>query len=227
MKARPIIFSAPMVRALLDGRKTQTRRIIRPAPPAGAILQGHVVGSSDKSRIGKVMWMNGAVSHVARLPYGKIGDLLWVRESLKIFNTIHRETGEYGLAAYYAAGGGDMQTWVWNGRTDASGIPSIHMPRSASRLTLKITDIRVERLQDISEEDAIAEGVEKAFFQGFKIYHKWALPNESYPSAKDSFQSLWESIHGKESWQENPWVWVISFEVIHANVDKILAGEGE
>ena len=102
-----------------------------------------------------------------------------------------------------------------------NGPPSIHMPRWASRLTLELTDVRVERLQDISEQDAVAEGIERCAIGGraWRIYSKSALPNEGYPNPRDSYESLWQSINSRSSWDANPWVWVLAFNVHHGNVD--------
>lgn len=219
MKARPILFSGPMVQALLAGRKTQTRRVVKPQP-----------GDHHSDEGFGVMHRN---------PYGQPGDLLCVRESLRLFKTVHIETAETGLAAYWKAGGGDMQTWEWTGRSDVETIPSIHMPRRFSRLTLEITDVRVERLQDISAADALAEGIVN-YGQapaGHDLFAHWgalrrtadglaAAINSISRDPEGAFQRLWESINGAKSWEANPWVWVIEFKVHHCNVDELLRQRG-
>ncbi len=215
MKARPILMSSPMIRALLDGRKTQTRRVVKPQPFKVDAGFAWLPPKPDAT---------GCTFSPIPCPYGKPGDLLWVRESLRIFNTVHLETGEHGLAAYYSAGGGDMQTWEWNGRGDTTGIPSIHMPRAVSRLTLELTEVRVERLQDISEADATAEGVypiteEPGRWLNGKVNFKYSNP-------LPAFIGLWCSINGQLAWKDNPWVWCLSFRIHQKNVDALLAELG-
>nr|WP_186019955.1 hypothetical protein [Burkholderia gladioli] len=189
MKERPIIFSAPMMRAILDGRKSQTRRVVK-VQPAGA-------------------W---AAPGRTSCPYGLIGDRLWVRESF------------WGCDA---PGFGDQPCVVyddeWHGKEYRPAeirpwarkfgrIPAIHMPRDCSRITLEITDVRVERLQDISEQDAIAEGICKTGSGFWSTYGQREVDGTFSP--RSSFQSLWESINGLISWESNPWVWVIEFRRI-------------
>jgi hypothetical protein len=181
MKERPILFSAPMVRAILERRKTQTRRIMKPQP-YGFLFQKPV-----KS-------LGGAE---IKCPYGQTGDRLWVRETWGTdapnLDTCRRGVESDGLfyGPYYAA---DAD---WFDNHTVRMRPSIHMPRWASRITLEITNVRVERLQDISREDAIAEGTPP--------------PDAAY-SMRDSYMMLWESINGRGSWATNPWVWVIEFK---------------
>lgn len=164
MKERPILFSTPMVRAILDGSKTQTQRVVK-----------HKQTPWNPDHIA---W------DMTTCPYGKAGDRLWVREAF-----CDARQGSYGRVLYRASGDVCCR---WH--------PSIHMPREISRITLEITDVRVEMLQDISEDDAEAEG----------IYTAPSCP------AYDSFASLWKSINGAESWHENPWVWVVEFHQIDA-----------
>lgn len=180
MKERPILFSAPMVRAILDDRKTQTRRIIKGStehkgPYNPAYLEIHK--SSDG-------WKQIC-------PYGKPGDKLWVRET---FGYVDKEV------KYRADTHNDMLPPDWK--------PSIHMPRNASRINLLIKNIRIERLQNISEKDCFSEGIEKP--SQFDEYRA-QLHNYKF-IAKAAFESLWKSVNGKESWDLNPWVWVIYFE---------------
>lgn len=200
MAERPIIFSAPMVRAILAERKTQTRRILKPVTGA---TTADVEWSNNPSGIGQI----------GRLPLDKmrptrfsVGDLLWVRESWTA-----RMTGGWTIAdarsrmyrqeiIYRADGVESIDGW-W---------PSIHMPREFSRVTLKVTGVKVERLQDISEEDAKAEGVKEQAGQFAGCYTiEGAI---SGTTATACFQRLWESINGPGSWDANPWVAAISFE---------------
>lgn len=175
IKERPILFSAPMVRAILEGRKTQTRRIIK-SRKNNSIFMG---GWTDSFILdeGNREWT------LSECPYGQPGDHLWVRESWQ----------KFGKEYAYAATDGDIYP-------ETKWRPSIHMPRAASRLTLEITDIRAERLHDITEADAIAEGCESG--------GNW----DSAPTVQ--YSNLWETINGPGSWEANPWVWVITFKKI-------------
>lgn len=196
MKTRPILCSAPMVQALLEGRKTQTRRIVKPQPNGGPQAEMINLGGA---------WglLDGILSGEWCCPYGQPGDLLYVKETVGKFDG--REPDAY--EGRYAADGEEaFDGWYWKRPL----LPSIHMPRWASRLTLRITDVRVERLQDISEDDAYAEGVTHAEWGGM--------------NAREGFRRLWESIYGTGSWDANPWVWVISFDVIQQNVDDMIVG---
>ncbi len=215
MKKRPILFSAPMVRAILAGTKTQTRRVVKhsPAPwnPEHTALD------------------------MTRCPYGQPGDRIWVRESWRIgawnehagtvaldyladghcraewlalagdddgeiFSRLWQQSTDDAIKVY---GQQDRYTWT-PGESPCRWRPSIHMPRWASRILLEITGVRVERLQDISEADAKAEGV--------------TLPPSTcnmYDGIwRDGYRDLWESINGHGSWDANPWVWVIEFKRI-------------
>jgi len=136
-------------------------------------------------------------------PYGQIGDVLWVRET-------HQYTDaslNFQPGYVYKATDPDWETmegWKWN--------PSIHMPKAACRLWLKVTNVRVERLQDISEEDAIAEGIERINPEGLLAFKSYAVDYPATVFPYVSFQTLWHKINGRESWEANPWVWVIEFE---------------
>lgn len=186
MKEKPIIFSAPMVRAILEGRKTQTRRVVKVQPEHDAD------GKLFKLRINEG-W------NYSDCPYGQPGDQLWVRETFCIPTDF--DSGEELSPEYRATCKGHAFDGCWK--------PSIHMPRRASRIDLKVNNIRVERLQDISEEDAKAEGVTDPT-AGTEFQ---APPDAHYKSGpKTWFAMLWQSIHGKGSWNENPWVWVVEFE---------------
>jgi hypothetical protein len=187
---RPILFSGEMVRAILDGRKTQTRRVVdfkRIAKQTGC-TKGRLAYSPTFESWG-VFDGNGAADLcLVDCPYGAPGDTLWVRETCMIT----------GTAVSYRADGEMLPHFREQG---CKWRPSIHMPRWAARILLEVTAVRVERLQEISEADAIAEGC-KATHHG------------DGSSATDAYQYLWDSINGKRegcSWDANPWVWVIEF----------------
>jgi hypothetical protein len=185
MKERPILFSAPMVRALLAGTKVQTRRVVKPRKDRdiGCDLAPHELAGE----------VNGGEYRNA---YCAPGDRLWVRETW----------------AEHSAGG-FMYAASWSAHAligHPKWRPSIHMPRAASRITLEVTDVRVERLQDISEADALAEGIDmQPRLAGYSkdAGCKWEPANPI-----EVFCNLWESIKGPGSWDANPWVWVVEFK---------------
>lgn len=191
MANRPILFSAPMVRALLNGRKTQTRRILKALPNRTIFFDPQKAGLNQ-----------------FQSPRIKTGDRLYVRE--------HWRT-----------------TWQWDDvpprnvspdavvtfEADGSGVSgkhrqAMHMPKWASRITLLVEGVKIERLQDISEDDAKAEGAEKAYYDDLSA----ALPEEEY---RAGYARLWESINAPGSWAANPWVVVYTFTVHHGNIDQI------
>lgn len=186
-KERPILFKADMVRAILDGRKTQTRRLLRV----------HISGGRYWTPLYQVQPQGDgtwADSHCEsfRCPYGVAGDRLWVRERLAeviggwIYVTDCAPVPPTGNRSPISKSGRNY-------------CPSIFMPRWASRITLEITEVRVERVQGISEKDARAEGCHVGVGAG------------NWRNARHRYQDLWDSINGKVAWDENPWVWVISF----------------
>lgn len=200
MKERPILFSAPMIRAVLAGTKTQTRRLVKPAPPPDLPHSG---GTSWlwSEKLGNFQ-PYGTVGHIPmpmkmgiRCPFGVIGDRLWVRESFRMSAS--------GGEVHYPASLSDYdraEKGPWK--------PSIHMPRAASRIDLDVTGVRVERLQDITPSDAIAEGI----FGDGRYATEPPLP---YPVA--TFKKLWDSINGgRGSWASNPWVWAVSFRRVES-----------
>lgn len=235
IKERPILFSAPMVRAILEGRKTVTRRAVKPQPPEGHKWCGWIVDSTCTKEIGAASWgeSSGPLqrnSVYARCPYGKPGARLWVRETWHCDHfevqkgpylqpaDMHdleqsREDGELvyaadGLAPYEQ----EQPTWK----------PSIHMPRWASRILLEITDVRVERLQDGEGETAfesryISEGINR-IHQGDGDYAFHPFKSEpgvgNWTDPFDAWRELWVGINGAESWNANPWVWVVEFKQV-------------
>lgn len=211
MTEKPILFSTPMVRAILDGRKSQTRRVMKPQP--------------DAVHDGEPYWFIGGyrtrmdANNPLVCPYGFPGSRLWVRETCRaeelpsgldgvryladdcfipIDNT--PESGDAWLDLRYY---GKRASPVAPVKT----VPAIHMPRWASRISLEITGVRVERLQDISEADALAEGVNV-----HPDHH--GKPRTSIYSPVQAYADLWDQINGPESWAANPWVWAVSFRRI-------------
>lgn len=204
-KERPILFSTEMVQRIIDGRKTQTRRIIKPQPVL--FPTGWQYGKGYKNSCSASASPATDILFIYGCPYGRRADRLWVRETWnQIFNGI---TDEY----IYAATDNDVFS-------ETKWRPSIHMPRAACRLLLEITDVRVEQLQDINRADAIAEGLHFTISNGgpniyYDNYHtgRWLDP-EMLNNPIGSFRTLWEKINGPGSWDANPWVWVISFKKI-------------
>lgn len=189
MKERPIIFSAPMVRAILSGAKTQTRRVMK--------VRCHSICENDDGKLwpwSEDVELTEDFWHPC--PFGQPGDRLWVRETWgalpHMLGGFQRESLRYRADGEYQ---NEHGAWRWR--------PSIHMPRWASRITLEITGVRVERLQDISEADAKAEGV--------SMPDGTPAPPDFW-SYQQEFRHLWEQINGPGSWDANPWVWVIEFK---------------
>lgn len=196
-KERPILFSGEMVRAILAGQKTQTRRIA-PFNPNSHGVPFKYINKAEAKVFGLKF---GAIHELAnvRCRYGEPDDRLWVRETWQAWAEFDGSpaaaiSAEARLRLNYPANG---NTW------DARLRPSIHMPRWASRILLEITDIRVERLQDISVADAIAEGV--------KTCEGELVTNGCWYSEDELYSMLWTKIHGHGSWNSNPWVWVVEF----------------
>ena len=193
MKSRPILFSAPMVRALLAGTKTQTRRIVKPTK----VPYGHWGVETRGARHELTHWDNDtAETSLLTCPHGEPGDQLWVRETWA--EGIH-QMADVDHWAYAADHFGVQQ------RLGERWKPSIHMPRAASRITLEITEVRVERLGDISEADAWAEGIDQAEVLSMGC---------TYGASVAAYSALWERINGPGSWDLNPWVWALDFRRI-------------
>lgn len=212
MKEIPILFSTEMVQAILEGRKTMTRRIVKPQIRNGVTLQFHPDGYClQRSDITGFFDTN----HI-KCKYGQPGDVFWVRETWCLTQPKDPETYYFG----YKCGIQPYSSFAASEKFDFSSPdkwhPSIHMPKEAARIWLQVEEIRVERLQDITEEDAIAEGVEKVGDR-FKNYYqpgKTVKQVVGFLQAKISFKSLWNEINGEESWDSNPWVWVVKFKVL-------------
>jgi len=200
MKTKPILFSTSMVQAILKSRKTQTRRIIKGYP------------TSDEALNIKDIFEHNSDYVISQSPYGKVGDILWVRETFQITDFLHPSDENYGYIYKASENGKDWEEnnegWIWK--------PSIFMPKEACRIFLEVTDVRVERLQDISERDSSREGI-KMRVGGVPPYDSFyqmpGCPNR-FQTAKQAFHHLWASINGKESWHQNPWVWVYEFKQV-------------
>lgn len=233
IKERPILFSGSMVRAILEGKKTQTRRVLKLKEPV--FLEG--LKSFYKDGGGNwVGWTDDSPSHAEftknaypngegiNCPYGKPGDRLWVRETWRPALSGTHECFAYRADMKYRCGK-DAPEPVMNGWKS-----SIHMPRKVSRLLLEVTEIRVQRLQDISEEDAIAEGIQR-FDDGLDAYalasgrevHEYFYGTQKLArscmekTAKEAVRRLWDVINAsKHPWINNPWVWVVSFKPVEA-----------
>lgn len=186
MTERPIIMSAPMVRAILAGKKTQTRRVLRDQAPIdlGASANGTHLNRRPVHDHGKLV---GHRMAPVLCPYGQSGDRLWVRETFAKHPTAYRAdfTDQRDI---------DVVRWT----------PAIHMPRSACRLVLDVMDVEVERLQDITSDDCVAEGIEP---------HDSGDAIEEATFNRAAYEELWDSLNAKRgySWASNPWVWVVSF----------------
>lgn len=236
MKERPIIFSGPMVRAMLDGRKTQTRRIVKWKPRRSehgrrfhnlGVALGHYNAANTSSGWvlrERLAGIRNDLTMPAFCPYGVPGDRLWVREKWRATGTgqlldddgVLRDRPNSREQCVYAADEvADAGPWR----------PSILMPRLASRITLEVKNVRVERVQDISEGDAIAEGAERNVDAGHEgewqpdwgyrtLCAHYPSGCECFPNAtaRDWYRELWNTINGDGSWAADPWVWVIEFE---------------
>jgi hypothetical protein len=195
MKEHPILFSTEMVKAILEGRKTQTRRALQPQ-----VLDIIPMKTPDE-------WIalterNPNHGKVIKCRFGQVGGRLWLREAF--CNLCPDEQGFCYKADREHNPASDLCAAEWK--------PSIFMPRWASRITLEITGIRVERLQAITPEDAKAEGIYSNSIYGDFAFH-WADTNSGYATARTAYSVLWDSINGKKyPWASNPWVWCIEFK---------------
>ena len=208
MNIKPILFSTEMVQAILEGRKTQTRRIIKPQPKEGIITTAFDFKKgfyASKIKIEE----NPDRFEITKLfnPKYQTGDILWVRESFA-----KPPIYAFGVKYIYKAGFNES-ICGWK--------PSIHMPKEAARIFLEVSNVRVERLRDISEDDAIAEGIERVSIAPFVHRFKNYLCNNKFIGPKESFKTLWMKINGEDSWNANPWVWVYEFKVVEKPKDFI------
>lgn len=232
MKERPVIFNGEMVRAIIDGRKTQTRRALnwkrQPYTEMAERDDGSLWPWAEDGVRGGDIWFH--------CPFGEVGDRLWVRETfMDLTGTgIEATTGKFEGFAYRADTPAGSYGDEVRKEYGLKWTPSLHMPRKACRIMLEITAVRVERLNDISEEDAKAEGVraiENNFGNG-PAYCDYFLPNlddtaEWYNRASYSFKSLWKSIYGAENWRANPWVWVIEFRRVGDSAREVERGKAD
>ncbi len=215
MKERPILFSAPMVRALLAGTKTQTRRIVKPQQPRPSTCELYELELTQR---------DGAIKHytrdqfAARYPSAAPGDRLWVRETHQLIPMHDDDICVYRASCeddsfMYADPDGCIQLLKverW--------LPSIFMRRMESRISLDVIAVRVERLQDISGDDAIAEGIDPASHRCDCDVCRMqsSLCPGSLSTLVLAYADLWRDINGAESWDANPWVWVVSFKRVEA-----------
>ena len=200
MKERGVVFNDDMVRAILEGRKTQTRRPVKNVRADNCL----VIRKPTKKRNGVYTHVMDALEH-GLCPFGNVGDRIWVRETFNAFwldNDVIQEIKDgVSLASELC----DYKADYSDSSKPAEGwTPSIHMPRWASRILLEITDVRVERLHDMSEADAKAEGASP-------VTYKITQPEAVY---RVGFGDIWRGIYGQENWLSNPWVWVIEFKRI-------------
>lgn len=258
MTDRPILFSAPMVRSNHDGRKTNTRRILKPQPLNQSARMCGFVGIGDTKAVFSADYPNQP--ETIRLPIS-VGDRLWVRETWKpgawrddgriaidyrahpeLTNTPWCNLPEsvnwrelqrrWNVELLRAGSVPDASNYHhWNpGRSPMRWRPGIHMPRWASRQTLIVTNLKIERLQNITEIDAVAEGVEPLYGGWFPygistfmttFQDGREVPAQHCTSARDSFRMLWEHINGKGSWDANPWIIAYTYRTINRNIDQI------
>lgn len=224
MSERPILFSAPMVRAILAGRKTQTRRVVRlpHQNPLGEWKPTTIGGYGVTDSRGHVVAERPAIWHTRTgdtiaAPW-ETGDTLWVRETCRahersdgLDGVVYEADGAFHeIENTIEAGERWSVLYGYRGKRGAT-VPPIHVPRWASRITLRVESVRVERVQDISDDDAYAEGAAE-WADAQDLRHSDGTPAK-YPSAHHAFRALWDSINAKRDygWDANPWVWVVQF----------------
>ena len=234
MTNRSIIFSGPMLRAILEGRKTQTRRVLKPQPSALEVRLNGIFGMTEYVSFTLCHAGGANETQTVRLPYAP-GDTLWVKETWKT-SIAYDDLMPSELAGeepYKYLADGSVETWGWQGPIRWGRIRSpIHMPRWASRLTLRVTDVRVQRVQEISEGDAFAEGVEPDLQCCGNPDIEYDLSDHGEPinprqgdccgspilasDPRETFRDIWNSINAKRGfgWGDNPWVAAITFEVV-------------
>lgn len=199
MKERPILFSGPIVRAILDGRKTVTRRLVKPQPTLALDTRANASGAFiDRREVDA----HSIADVVVKCPHGQPGDRLWVRETFAADVPGCERGLSYRADHVDSRGDGPAHPMRWR--------PSIYMPRWASRITLEVVDVHVERLHEVTEEDAAREGVER-FGPLWVNYSGNPCDPRSSKCAREAFATLWESINGPGAWAANPWVWRVEF----------------
>jgi hypothetical protein len=224
----PIIFSGWSIRRILATEKTQTRRIVKPQPPSD--VRSVMWDDMGGDWIGTVGSRNDPIRWNEKCPYGRPGDVLWVREAFRL--PAHSDDNE--TPSEYANRGGNLVCWEATGESSfgepgcgwGRKRPSIHMPRELCRLRLRVEGVRVERLHEINYEDVVAEGLEshvskKRYGQKRSVKYPWTLMEDVEPDTGRSVQSydyafrkLWNHIHGTDAWEENPFVWIVEFSTI-------------
>jgi hypothetical protein len=208
MKEIPILFRTEMVKAIIEGRKTQTRRIVK-----------------DLIGLNRTNAKIASLEEYNLCPFGKDGDLLWVREAHRVFYDAKAKTFTVGYsdgsvkAFYYKSLSLNLIKKLKNRKSLKKGtwVSARFLTKELARIWLQNTGYKIERLNDISEDDAIAEGVQE--HEGTCFWKDYNHPEKSvleagYFNPISSFESLWQSIHGPDSWKENPWVWAVTFKVI-------------
>lgn len=218
-----------MVQAILDGRKTMTRRVVKPQPSHFIVQKGATLGPSELHQPSIARPSDG--ENEILCPYGQVGDVLWVKET-------HWAFGEWKPNGTTKTG---KQKWKFKRHIDVDVVfnkpgtvmpnsyrkpgwykrPSLFMEQSMARIWLEITNVRVERVEDIRPVDCVREGIEEGIGEGKGRFKKYGVPDTApfyarfpFSQPRDSFKSLWESINGSESWNSNPWVWVVEFKQI-------------
>lgn len=250
---KPILFSTPMVQAILAGRKTQTRRLIKSRYESGmfqvstAQYEPDVAGYYHNRSVCAVDWDERTIDGGDILcPYGEVGGIVWVRENFKVQEVQRYFDSEWqnNICIDFPASEGTLAVRHWFKMRESERpkvlrrrhpdkvflSPNIHLPEKCARIFLKITDISVERLQDITEEDAIAEGVEERAHRcgGFGYYQAGGEIQDCYcqkwdnPPIVEGFKDLWESINGPDSWEQDPWIWKLTFERIEKPITDYL-----
>lgn len=207
MKERGILFSGPMVRAILSGAKSQTRRLIKPQPEV----------TPEQARVLPAAWDGGWID--VKCPYGEPGDRLYVRETYALIwpgeskpENVRDNLVEYRADKPDSKYPGDWPDEPASKRDAPRWRPSLYMPRWASRITVEITSVRVERLQDISEADALAEGIDPYEWSG----------GPAHPAPIAAYRELWDTLNGKKApWSSSPWVWVVEFTRVDADAKAV------
>lgn len=213
MRIIPILFSTPMVQAILSDNKSMTRRTMKLQPGEGERYEA--MGENEFAYISK-----GGISGPYKCPYGQPGDVLWVRESFCITHPFAPETNHFGYKCGVQPYSYEPASEKYDFSRSDRWKPNIHMPFEACRFFLRVKEIRVERLHDITQKDAICEGIIRANNLHFDvpasitIWKDYTSEGNYFQREDYSFRSLWISINGADSWNSNPWVWVNAFERI-------------